>query len=86
MNLEAAIETNLIILDVAKEYTGSLYDSRVLRNSNIFRMAENGDDLSCPDDIIGNAGITLNLLSDGRYPLTKWLVTPYSISPNLATT
>ena len=43
-------------------------------------MAENGDDLSCPDDIIENARITLNLLSEGSYPLTKWLVTPYSIS------
>ena len=68
---------------VAAGYPGSLYDSRVLRNSNIFRVAENGDVLSCKDDIIENTRIRLLILGDGGYPLMKWLVTPYSFSPKL---
>ena len=70
---------------VAAGYPGSLYDSRVLRNSNIFRVAENGDVLSCKDDI-ENTRIRLLILGDGGYPLMKWLVTPYSFSPKLTAT
>ena len=48
---------NLMLLDLVT-YPGSLHDSRVLRNSSIFRMVGNGDVLSCPDDIIENAKIS----------------------------
>ena len=65
---------------------GSLHDSRVLRNSNIFRMAENGGVLSWPDDVIENARISPLILGDGGYPIMKWLVTPYTFSPNLTVT
>ena len=72
-----------MILDLATRCHGSLHDSGVLRNSNIFRMAENGDVLSCPDDIFENARISPLILGDGGYPLMTWLVSPYSFSPNL---
>ena len=65
MNAQAVVGANLIILDLATGYSESLRDSRVLRNSNIFGMAENGDVLSCPDDIIENARISLLILGDG---------------------
>ena len=75
-----------MILDLATGYPGSIHDSRVLRNSNIFRMAGNGDDFSCPNDITENARTSLLILGDRGNPLMKWLVTPYSFSPNLTVT
>ena len=86
MNTQTVVGANLMILDLAKGYPGSLHDSRVLRNSNIFRMAENGDVLSCPDDIIENARISPLIFDDSGYPLMKWLVTSYNLSPNLTVT
>ena len=77
---------NLMILDLATGYPGSIHDSRVLRNSNIFRMAGNGDVFSCPNDITENARTSLLILGDRGNPLMKWLVTPYSFSPNLTVT
>ena len=68
MNTQTVVGANLMILDLAKGYPGSLHDSRVLRNSNIFRMAENGDVLSCPDDIIENARISPLIFDDSGYP------------------
>ena len=65
VNAQAVVGANLIILDLATGYSESLHDSRVLRNSNIFGMADNGDVLSCPDDIIENARISLLILGDG---------------------
>ena len=86
MNTQAVVGANLMILDLATGYPGSLHDSRVLRNSNIFRMAENGDVLSRPDDIIENARISPLILGDSGYSLMKWLVTTYSFLPNLTVT
>ena len=71
MNALAVAEANLMILDLATGYPGSIHDSRVLRNSNIFRMAEIGDVLSCPDDIIENARISPLFLGGSGYPLMK---------------
>ena len=75
-----------MILDLATGYPGSIHDSRVLRNSNIFRMAGNGDVFSCPNDITENARTSLLILGDRGNSLMKWLVTPYSFSPNLTVT
>ena len=47
-----------------------------------FLPAENGDALSCPDDIIENARISPLILGNGGYPLMKRLVTSYRFSPN----
>ena len=75
-----------MILDLATGYPGSLHHSRVLRNSNIFWMAENRDVSSCLNDITENARISPIILGDGGYPLMKWLVTPYSFSSNFTVT
>ena len=86
VNTQAVVWANLMILDLVTGYPGSFHDSRVLRNSNIFRMAENGDVLSCPNDITENARTSLLILGDRGNPLMKWLVTPYSFSDNLTVT
>ena len=86
MNTQAAVGTNLIILDLATGYPGSLHDSSVLRNRNIFLIAEKGDVLSCPDSIIENTRISPLILYDGGYDLMKGLVTHNSFPTNLTAT
>ena len=83
VNRQAVVGANLMVLYLATGYPGSLHDSRVLRNSNIFWMTENGDVLSYPGDIIENARISPLILGDGGYPLMKWLVLPTIFHPTL---
>ena len=70
-----------MILDLATGYPGSLHDFRVLGNSNIFQMVENGDVLSCPGNISKNPRISPLILGGGGYPLMKWLVIRHSFLP-----
>ena len=56
----------LMILDLATGYPGSLHDSRVLRNNNIFWVAENGDVLSSSDDITENARTSPLILGNNK--------------------
>ena len=68
VNTQDAVGSNLMILDLATGYPGSLHDSRVLRNSNIFRMAEDCDVLTSSDDIMKTARVSPLILGDGGYP------------------
>ena len=40
INTQAVVGGDLIFLSVATGYPGSLHDSRVLRNSNLFQRSE----------------------------------------------
>ena len=51
VNTPAVVGGNLMILDLATGYLGRFYDSRVLRNSNIFQMAKNSDVLLCQKSV-----------------------------------
>ena len=44
--MQAVVGENLKFLDTAIGYPGSMHDTRVLGQSNIFRKAENGDILN----------------------------------------
>ena len=68
----------MIFLSVATGYLGSLHDSRVLRNSNLFQRAENDAILAVPPDVIENKKISLLLIADSAYGLKKWLISPYN--------
>ena len=77
MNTQPVVGANLMILDPATGYTGTVFDSRVSRKSNIFWVDKNGVVLSCPDDILENVRISPLILDDGGYP---WLVISCSFS------
>ncbi|XP_044170798.1 protein ALP1-like, partial [Acropora millepora] len=60
----------------------SAHDARVLRKSNIYQEAEQGNILQAPRvDIDGN-DIGPYLVGDSPYPLTPWLIKPFPEGTN----
>lgn len=83
IGLQGLIGANLVFLDVATGFPGSCHDARNLRNSSLFRRAENNEILTKPEDVIEGSNIRPLVLGDGAYPLLPWLVTPYQFGPAL---
>ena len=81
---EAVVGSNLMFLNVNTGFSGSMYDSRVLKNSSLFHEAEEGNILSNPTDVIEKTKVGPALLGDGGYPLKKWLIKPYTFSSALS--
>ena len=69
-------------IDAVAGFLGSAHDARVLRNSNIYQEAEQGNILQAPRvDIDGN-DIGPYLVGDSAYPLTPWLIKPFPEATN----
>ena len=77
VNTQAVVGGNLLFLDVASGYPGSIHDARMLRASRLFN--DEGADLilTRPTDVIDDHQIRPFLLGDGAYPSLSWLVKPY---------
>ena len=84
INTQCIVGDNLKFIDVTTGAPGSIHDSRVLRNSSIFNDAEGNRILTTPIQRIQNLDVKPLLLGDGGYPLTAWLLKPYSINLNLS--
>ena len=54
-----------------------MYSSKVSKHSSLFRRAEQNK----IEDTIDNFRVRPLLLGNGRYPLCKWLMKPYSFTP-----
>ena len=74
---------NLIFLDIATGYPGSLHDTRILRSSTLYPKAESGDILSRSAKLVDGSCIKSLILSDSVYPSTTWQVKPYNFNVNL---
>ena len=77
---------NMMIVQGVVDGTGKFIDAvagfpdaRVLRNSNIYQEAEQGNILQV--DIDGN-DIGPYLVGDSAYPLTPWLIKPFPEGTN----
>jgi hypothetical protein len=57
-----------------------MHDARILRASNIFTKAENGEILKEPVTFLNGVTVRPLLLGDGAYPLLPWLLKPYPIN------
>ena len=69
-------------IEAVAGFPGSAHDARVLRNSNIYQEAEQGNILQAPRiDIDGN-DIGPYLVGDSAYPLTPWLIKPFPEGTN----
>ena len=55
-------------LDIATGFPGSCHDAQNLRNSSLFRRAQNNELLIKPTDVVENSEIRPLLLGDGVYP------------------
>lgn len=78
--MQAVVGKNLKFLDTAIGYPGSMHDARILRASNIFTKAENGEILKEPVTFLNGVTVRPLLLGDGAYPLLPWLLKPYPIN------
>ncbi|XP_068686411.1 putative nuclease HARBI1 [Montipora foliosa] len=65
LQLQVVCDDNLMFLDAMTGWPGSVHDSRVLRNSNLFATAGQKFDSD------------KHLLGDGGYPLLPWLIVPF---------
>lgn len=73
-----------LFLDFAAGYPGSIHDTRVLRNFNIFDRAERGQILRDPFIRIDNFDIGPYLVGDSAYPIAPWLQKPFAESTRVA--
>ena len=76
INTQAVVGGDLMFLDVATGFPGSMHDARVLRATSFFQKAERGDILSSPLDVILNQRVRPLIIGDGAYPSTPWLIKP----------
>ena len=80
---QAVVDANLFFIDVSTGWPGSIHDARVLRLSDLFQRAQNGDILSDPTKVVNGCNVRPLLLGDPAYPLLPWLMTAYPGSANL---
>lgn len=80
--VQAVADGEKRLLDVAAGFPGSMLDSRVLRNSSLYRRITNNELLVGPTVRVGGREIKPVLLGDSAYPLSTWLVKPYHEGTN----
>ena len=69
-------------IDAVAGFPWSAHDARVLRNSNIYQEAENGNILQAPLVNIDGNDIAPYLVGDSDYPLAPWLIKPFPEGTN----
>ena len=82
-NTQSVVGGDLMFLDVATGFPGSMHDARVLRATSFFQKAEQGDIISSPLDVILNQRVRPLIIGDGAYPSTPWCK-PYRRTINLS--
>lgn len=66
-SLQAVVDNNLLIISAYTGWPGCTHDARVLRNSSLYKKAEEGQ------AVIQNH----HILADNAYPLRNWLISPF---------
>ena len=83
INTQAVVGGDLLFLDLATGFPGSLHNSRLLRHTSLFIKANDKEILAEPEKLIENLTVRLLILGDGGYHLTSWLVRPYNFTQTL---
>ncbi|KAH9293253.1 hypothetical protein KI387_041543 [Taxus chinensis] len=78
MSLQAIVDSNMHFIDVFTGWPGSVNDARLLRNSSFFKLCEGGQRLNGHSVSIGSSNMREYIIGDGGYPLSPWLITPFS--------
>ncbi|XP_054089736.1 uncharacterized protein LOC128922625 isoform X2 [Zeugodacus cucurbitae] len=73
--LQAVVDADKRFVDVTCGEPGSLHDSRVLRRSHLFALAQTDSERLFPNEAF--------ILGDSAYPATNWLVPPFKDYGNL---
>ncbi|XP_036392705.1 protein ANTAGONIST OF LIKE HETEROCHROMATIN PROTEIN 1-like [Megalops cyprinoides] len=75
--LQGVVDHNFCFTDIYVGCPGRTHDARVLRNSPIFKMAEeqNGYLFPCEKSMtVDGVEVPIHLVGDAAYPLKKWLM------------
>ena len=71
INLQGIVNPQLHFQHIAVGFPGSIHDSRVVRLSGIFTLAENEEILTAPTRIVNRVQLRPMLVGDSAYPLKK---------------
>ena len=80
----AVVGADLVFLDIAPGFPGSVRNARVLRSTSLFSQAGRRDILDSPQELINRLLVRPLILGEGTYPPTTWEVKPYSFNLNLS--
>lgn len=75
--IQAVVDGSTLFTDFSAGFPGSMHDARVLRNTTLFRRAEQREILTGPLVDIGCNQIGPYLVGDSAYPLCPWLLKPF---------
>ena len=78
INVQGIVNPQLHFQHIAVGFPGSIHDSRVLRLSRIFNLAENEEILTAPTRMVNRVQLRPMLVGDSAYPLKNWLLKPFS--------
>lgn len=78
--VQGVVDDRKMFLDFAAGFPGSMHDSRVLRNSTLYRRAEEGEILANPNAQLGSQNIRPYLVGGNTHPLRSWLLKPFPVS------
>ena len=77
------MDDNYLFRDICVGWPGSVHDARVLVNSSLYRKATAGKILSGNVVNVHGTNIPIFLIGDSAYPLSPWLMKPFSHNSNL---
>ena len=75
--IQAVADGALLFLDFSAGNAGSMHDAHILRSSNLYQKAEQGDILTGPIVNGNHHKIGPYLVGGSAYPISPWLQKPY---------
>ena len=76
--LQALVDHEYKFLNVYVGWPGSVHDARVLMNSGLYSKCDSGAFPPNWPKVINGTSIPLFIIGDPAYPLTSWLIKPFS--------
>ena len=83
VNTQAVVGSNVIFLDLATGFSGSIHNARMLQETKLYQDDEANMILSKPTDVLENKEVSPLLISYGAYQATSWQLKPYPFTIRL---
>jgi hypothetical protein len=77
MIMQAVVDAEGKFLDVCIGWPGSVHDTRVFKNSQLYHNVENGIWLNGEPKLISGCQVPQYIVGDAGYPHLAWLLVPY---------
>ncbi|XP_052415715.1 uncharacterized protein zgc:113227 isoform X1 [Carassius gibelio] len=75
--MQAVVDGNGLFWDLCVGHPGSVHDARVLRESYLWKMLNDGHPLKQSKAHISGCDVGYYLIGDSAYPLQNWLMKPF---------